>query len=236
MKRIWHISDTHCCLNQIKIPENIDIVIHSGDATNQHDPFRNEPEMVKFIERYSNIDIKNKVFVAGNHDGSVERRLIDRKDFEAAGIIYLENESVELEGFKIWGSPHTPTFGSWHFMKSRANIGMVWDSIPEDVDIVITHGPPRGILDTTYRRGSDTELCGDKSLLKRMLAIQPKLVCFGHIHDTGDIRNAGTMQISGIDTMFSNGACCSDGKFGMLTSHGNVISLDSKENVLIGGS
>jgi Icc-related predicted phosphoesterase len=181
--------------------------------------------MRRFIERYSVIDIKHKIFVAGNHDGSVEKRLIVRKDFEEAGITYLENDMVELESFKIWGSPHTPTFGSWYFMKSRSKIGRVWDSIPEDTDIVITHGPPRGILDTTYRRGNDTELCGDRSLLKRMLMIQPKLVCFGHIHDTGDIHNAGMTQVTGINTIFSNGACCTDGKFGVLTSHGNVIPL-----------
>jgi len=226
MKRIWHISDTHCCLDQIEIPENIDIVIHSGDAANHHDPYKNEHEMRRFIERYAALPIKHKLFVAGNHDGSVEKRLITRDNFQEAGIIYLENEAVELEGFKIWGSPHTPTFGTWYFMKSRAKINRVWDNIPEDIDIIVTHGPPLGVLDITNRRGNTQEQCGDRSLLKRILEIEPRAVLFGHLHNGPDIRNSGTKQLAGCSTIFSNGACSTDGKMGSLTSHGNVVSLE----------
>jgi len=225
--KILHISDTHMCHNQLMIPDGIDTVIHSGDSTNYQDPYKNEPEMHSFLLWFQRLKIPNRIMIAGNHDTSLERGLIKKDYIESLGITYLFNETVEVEGLKIFGSPYTPTFGTgWAFNKSRAKINRVWDSIPEDTGIVVTHGPPRGILDTTYRRDNVTELCGDSSLLKRMLAIQPKLVCFGHIHNTRDIRNAGTTQVAGINTIFSNGSCCTDGKFGVLTSHGNVISLE----------
>ena len=110
--KIWHISDTHTFHGLLDIPENIDIVIHSGDATNPKDPYLSEDEMQSFISWYSTLPIKHKVFVAGNHDVCIERNFIKKDDFERAGIIYLENDWIEIEGIKIWGSPITPNFGN----------------------------------------------------------------------------------------------------------------------------
>lgn len=231
--RIWHISDTHCLLDKVQVPENIDIVIHSGDATNVRDEFRNEPEMRRFIERYAAMDIPVKVFVGGNHDGSLQRGLIRKEDFESQGIHYLYNETIEVNGLKIWGSPISPTFGDWSFGMSRAKIGRLWDTIPNDTDIVVVHGPPLGVLDVTNRRDNLKEQVGCRSLLKRVLDIQPKAVLFGHIHNCKDVYNAGTKQIAGLDTIFSNGSCVHDGKWGVITSNGNVMELeDWKKNDL----
>ena len=47
--KIWHISDTHTFHNLLEIPENIDMVIHSGDATNPKEPYSNKVEMENFI-------------------------------------------------------------------------------------------------------------------------------------------------------------------------------------------
>ena len=229
MKTIWHISDTHLNHDQLEIPDGIDIVVHTGDATNWRDPFRNEAEMGKFLAWYSMLDIPTKIFVAGNHDTSLEKGLITKDQIEACGIHYLFNESIEIEGFKIWGSPFTPTFGDWSFMKSRAKIGEVWATIPEDTDIILTHGPPKGILDLTWRTNSQTEMCGDISLLKAVKRIKPKLVAFGHIHNAKDIYNASTKQIAGLDTIFSNASCVTDGGWGKITSHGNIITLENED-------
>jgi 3',5'-cyclic AMP phosphodiesterase CpdA len=73
--KIWHISDTHSNQALLKIPAGIDVVIHSGDATNYRDPYRNEPEMRAFIDWFASLPIPNKVFVAGNHDTSIENQL-----------------------------------------------------------------------------------------------------------------------------------------------------------------
>ena len=224
--KIWHISDTHTYHGLLDIPEKIDLVIHSGDATNPRDPYLSEDEMQSFISWYTLLPIKYKVFVAGNHDVCIERNFIKKDDFERADIIYLENDWIEIEGLKIWGSPITPSFGNgWAFNKNRAKTNEVWKHIPDDTDIVVVHGPPKGILDLSFDVTGKLEFCGDTSLKKRMLDVNPKLCLFGHIHNSEDITNAGTMKLSIGDTIYSNGSVVTDGKFGKLSSNGNQFEI-----------
>lgn len=223
--KIWHVSDTHTYHDQLKIPEEIDIVIFSGDCSNPRDKFENEKEVRNFITWFSLLSIKYKIFIAGNHDSSIEFGLIKKSDFEQAGIIYLENEYIEIEGLKIWGSPHTPTFGNWCFMKAREKINKIWETIPDDTDIIIVHGPPKGILDLSYNREGILEFCGCNALKKRVLKIEPKLMLFGHIHNCEDIINAGILKLSSYKTIFSNGSVVTDGKFGQLSSNGNILEI-----------
>ena len=224
--KIWHISDTHTYHGLLKVPEDIDMVIHSGDATNPRDPYASEQEMLNFISWFGSLPIKHKVFVAGNHDLCIERNLVTKIDFMKNGIVYLENDYAEVEGIKIWGSPFTPTFGEgWAFNKKRSALHDVWKEIPDDVDIVVVHGPPKGILDLAYHQLNCIEFCGDEALRKRMYLLNPKLCLFGHIHNNEDIINAGTMKLSIGDTIYSNGSVVTDGKFGKLSSHGNTFEI-----------
>jgi Icc-related predicted phosphoesterase len=223
--KIWHISDTHTYHGLLIIPEDIDMVIHSGDATNPKNPYLSEDEMQNFIYWYSLLPIKHKVFVAGNHDVCIEKNFIKKDDFERAGIIYLENDYIEIEGIKIWGSPVTPTFGEWAFMKARHKTHELWQQIPDDTDIVVVHGPPATILDLSYNRENQLESCGDSALMKRLLDINPKLCLFGHIHNCKGIINAGTRKLSSRDTIYSNGSVVTDGKFGKLSSNGNIFEI-----------
>ena len=224
--KIWHISDTHTYHDLLKIPDGIDMVIHSGDCSNPRDPYNNEPEVRDFIDWYKELPIKYKIYVAGNHDTSIEKRLVVKQDFEDNDIIYLENESIVIEGIKIFGSPHTPQFGNWAFMKERTKLERFWRlAIDEDVDIIVTHGPPKGILDKSYDQRNNMEACGDKSLLNRILEVQPTYSLFGHIHNTKDIVNAGIQKLSVCNTFFSNGSVVTDGRFGKLSSNGNVFNI-----------
>jgi Icc-related predicted phosphoesterase len=223
--KIWHISDTHTYHGLLDIPDNIDIVIFSGDCSNPRDPYLNKPEVENFLAWYESLPIKYKIFVAGNHDTSIEKGFINKLDFASKGIIYLENNYTEIEELKIWGSPITPTFGDWAFMKARHKTHELWQQIPNNTDIVIIHGPPANVLDLSYNRLNQLEFCGDKALKKRLININPKLVCFGHIHNCDDIINAGTMKLSIRDTIYSNGSVVTDGKFGKLSSNGNVFEL-----------
>jgi Icc-related predicted phosphoesterase len=216
---------THTYHNLLDVPEDIDMVIHSGDATNPKNPYLSEDEMQNFIYWYSLLPIKHKVFVAGNHDVCIEKNFIKKDDFERAGIIYLENDYIEVKGIKIWGSPVTPTFGEWAFMRARHKTHELWQQIPDDTDIVVVHGPPATILDLSYNRENQLESCGDSALMKRLLDINPKLVCFGHIHNCKDIINAGTRKLSIRDTIYSNGSVVTDGKFGKLSSNGNIFEI-----------
>ena len=173
MIKIWHISDTHTYHGLLKVPEGIDMVIHSGDATNPRDPYASEQEMLNFISWFGSLPIKHKVFVAGNHDLCIERNLVTKIDFMKNGIVYLENDYAEVEGLKIWGSPFTPSFGQgWAFNKKRSALHDIWKEIPDDVDIVVVHGPPKGILDLAYHQLNYIEFCGDEALRKRVYLLK----------------------------------------------------------------
>jgi len=227
--KIWHISDTHAFHELLQIPEGIDMVIHSGDCSNPRDPYTNEPEVRRFIDWFSGLPIKHKVFVAGNHDTSIEKGLVTKADFNDHAIHYLENETIEIEGIKIFGSPHTPQFGQWAFMKARNKLDRIWGKAIEDsTDIVVCHGPPRGMLDLSYDENRFLEYCGDKSLMNRVVEVNPTLMLFGHIHNNKDIINAGTRKVHSLDTIFSNGSVVTDGRFGKLSSNGNILKIKVK--------
>lgn len=225
--KIWHISDTHGYHDLLAIPKDIDLVIHSGDVSNPRDPLLSIIECTKFLDWYEKLPIKHKILISGNHDIAFERRSINKSDMILRDIIYLENEDTVIEGVKIWGSPITPTFGvGWAFNRKRDKLHDLWASIPEDTNIVISHGPPKGILDHSYNVvGNIYERCGCAALAKRVRLLEPDLCLFGHIHTTEDIINAGTMQLSGYKTIHSNGSVVTDGKFGKLTSNGNILNL-----------
>lgn len=224
--RIWHISDTHTYHNMLNVPDNIDMVLFSGDCSNPKDLLQNSFEVLDFLKWFGQLPIKHKIFVAGNHDVSIERGIIFKNDFTDHGIIHLWDEEIVIEGFKIYGSPYTPSFGNgWAFNKDRAKISRVWENIPDDTDVLVTHGPPKGILDLSYDRDNKLEFCGDSALGKRIKAIQPKLVCFGHIHNCKDIVNQGYTKLADHDTIYSNGSIVTDGRFGKINNNGNIFIL-----------
>lgn len=227
--KILHISDTHGFHGTFPDSrfEGIDVVIHSGDCSNYRDPYRNNNEVLDFIEWYKSIPVKHKIYVAGNHDTSIEKRMITPGHFAEAGIIYLENEEIVIDGIKFWGSPYTPTFGDWAFMKAREKINRVWDEIPKDTDVLIVHGPPKGIRDLSFDRQHNLEMCGCSALTKKCFKMpQLKLVCFGHIHDMDDVHNQGITTMHKTPTIFSNAACVHDGRFDKgLTSFGNILNI-----------
>jgi Icc-related predicted phosphoesterase len=180
------------------------------------------------------VPVQYKIYVAGNHDTSIEHNLVTARDFEDKGIIYLENDSITIDGIKFWGSPHTPTFGNWAFMKQRAKLDRVWQSIPDDTHVIIVHGPPKSIRDLSFNPSGELEFCGCSALMKRCLALKDtlKLVAFGHIHNMSGVEtNQGVSQYSITPTIFSNGACVYDGRFRQgLTSFGNIIELAKQQD------
>lgn len=223
--KVWHISDTHSLHGQLQVPDGIDVVVHSGDASNYKDPYRNESELRAFIDWFATLPIPTKVFVPGNHDTSLEKGLITRDLVEHRGIHLLINEEREIGGLRFWGSPFTPRYGDWSYMKDRGTINRLWEQIPDGLDVLITHGPPYGILDSTYNHQNKVELVGCSALRKRVAKVPPRFMLFGHVHSTDDIRNAGTRTVGGLSTVFSNGSCCDDGRMAAVTSHGNILEV-----------
>jgi len=223
--RIWHISDTHSshgCLNE---PDGVDIVIHSGDCSNSRDSAKNSNEVLNFLEWFESLKSKHKVFIAGNHDVSIERRLITPQDILNRGIVYLENSEAMIEGLKIWGSPITPSFGQgWAWNVARHKMHNVWSMIPEGTDILVTHGPPRNFLDLSEEQNGEIKLCGCKSLESKIYEISPMLSCFGHVHDSKRFKNSGLRKLSGRRTIYSNGSVAMDGCKEVI-NNGNLIDF-----------
>jgi Icc-related predicted phosphoesterase len=131
-------------------------------------------------------------------DSPFRQRILD---IMPSNIIYLENSSVNLMGLNIYGSPYTPTFYKWAFMRDRGEpIRAIWNKIPENLDILITHGPPYGILD----RNRDGVICGCEELLKAVKLKKPRYHVFGHIHNWGqEPLNIGP-------TTFINASVCNE--------------------------
>ena len=224
--KIWHISDTHSYHDLLDIPSNIDVVIHSGDCSNYKDSKNNEPEVRDFIEWYSKIDIPFKIFVPGNHDTSIERGIVKMSDFTSKDIMFLNSTDVIYKDIKFWGTPCTPSFGTgWAFNKQRTKMHDLWQLVPEDTNVLISHGPPKGILDLSYNQDNELEFCGCNAMKTHVQNKQYDAVLFGHIHNNQDIINAGIMQLSGLKTIFSNGSVVTDRKFGKLSSNGNIITI-----------
>lgn len=224
--RVLHISDTHGYHKRLEIPNNIDMIIHTGDASNQRDPYQNEWEMKDFLMWYEKIEVKYKLYIPGNHDTSIEKGLITKLDFTSRNITLLNHEYINIEGLNIFGSPYTPNFGNWSFMKKREKMHDLWQQIPEDTDIICVHGPCKTILDLSYSREGVLEFCGDLSLLKRVKQIQPKLFLSGHIHNYEDIVNTGVRKIQDCTTTFSNAAAVTDRKFYLgITFAGNILEI-----------
>ena len=176
--RIVLISDTHGF--EPEVPEG-DILIHAGDLTMSgiHQQVAAAGAWLQMLPH------KYKVVIAGNHDWLFQRDLktaLDRLGDLDKGIIYLENAYEIVNGLKIYGSPVQPTFFNWAFNIDRGEpIRNYWNMIPNDVDILITHGPPMGILDQANER-LNTEHCGCEELLLAIKRVKPRVHVFGHIH------------------------------------------------------
>ena len=181
MPRIVCLSDTHTCNEQISVPDG-DILIHSGDATVNG----TIPEVMEFNSWIEALPHRHKVFVAGNHDWLFMMDNPSARRLMNPTITYLQDSLTVIEGLKIYGSPWQPRFFDWAFNLNRgAEIAEKWKLIPDDIDILITHGPPNGILDLVPRKGWD-ENTGCEELRKRVEEIAKlgrlKLHIFGHIH------------------------------------------------------
>ena len=184
------ISDTH---NKHKHVHNNslgdlsggDILIHAGDISSMG----HEHEITEFAKWYDGLEYNHKIFIAGNHDWGFQNKSEKVKGLLTGykSIDYIQDELITIQDenkpeIKIWGSPWQPEFYNWAFNlpKNGDELKAKWDMIPEDIDILITHGPAWGILDDVEgRRG---EHLGCELLAERIKTIKPKIHICGHIH------------------------------------------------------
>ncbi|DAZ98090.1 TPA: hypothetical protein N0F65_005252, partial [Lagenidium giganteum] len=193
------ISDTHSKHRNVQVPAG-DVLLHCGDFTQKG----THEEVRDFNDWLGTLPHKHKLVIAGNHDLSLDPTEWENKwrggpsqdAFIARSLLtnctYVENRSVIIDGIKVFGSPMTPPIPG-RTMAFNVNRGFAaqqhWSKIPSDVDVLMTHGPPNGVLDKTV-----TGLrVGEESLLKEIISrCRPKFHVFGHIHEAYGVTRLGS--------------------------------------------
>jgi Icc-related predicted phosphoesterase len=179
---ITFISDTHTkhryC--ELDLPGG-DLLIHAGDLMNSgHD----ENDVWEFLDWFDKQEqYKSHVFIAGNHDRFFENKPDETKNIlrEYPYLTYLQDHTHTIDGVKIYGSPWQPEFYNWAFNLPRNGVELQenWSNIPNDTEILITHGPPWGHCDVTPYGNLNV---GCELLRVRVDELKPKIHVFGHVH------------------------------------------------------
>ena len=182
------VSDTHGRHERVPIPDG-DILVHAGDLT--YDGGLDDVE--RFDDWLAGLPHRYKVVVCGNHDWCFQRAPAEARR-RLRHAVYLQDEAVVVEGLRFYGSPWQPWFLDWAFNLPRGPaLAAKWALIPDDTDVLVTHGPPAGVLDLT-KRG---ERVGCADLIERVRVVRPKLHVFGHIHEArGAVVEEGTLFVN----------------------------------------
>jgi Icc-related predicted phosphoesterase len=181
--KIVAFSDTHHKHKEFSVPK-ADLLLYAGDCSD-HGSLEQVTDFLKWLARQK---CECKIMIAGNHDFGIE---VEPDIFEALckqyGIIYLNDSGYEYRGIKIWGSPVTPEFHNWAFNRSVNELDTRypyikdhWDKIPNDTEILMTHGPALGVLDRTMHGDYTGCLLLDKKINQ---LYNLRMHIFGHIHE-----------------------------------------------------
>lgn len=170
-----------------------ELLVHAGDLTRHG----TREEVLAFLGWFAAQPAAARVLVAGNHDRYCETHPDELRALAAAhDVIYLCDEGVEVAGLKVWGSPATPAFRSMAFNRARGSeIRSHWARIPAGLDLLVTHGPPRGLGDRMVLGAH----VGCDELLARVREVAPRAHVFGHIHEA-----AGRYRLADSPTEFLN--------------------------------
>jgi len=200
--KICMISDTHEQHSRLQIPE-CDVLIHAGDITGKGAL----QKLNAFNTWVSNLleegTVGEVVYIAGNHDLSLE----DNREV-AEGILtagdYLNNNLTYIGSADnmlcVFGIPNTLAFYDWAFQSDEQGLERLFNNIPDDIDILVTHGPPRFVLD----KNNEGIHCGSNALHSWIESYQPRLVVCGHIHEGHGIALIGNTLVVNASTCTSD--------------------------------
>jgi calcineurin-like phosphoesterase family protein len=207
--RIVLIGDTHELHRELAVPPG-DLLIHAGDFT----IYSKRPWMYRNFDLWlGGLPHRHKIIIPGNHEYLLED---PRQRGAITNATLLVDSGVEVEGIRIWGSPVTPLYGGAFGLSRPGDRKNHWARIPEGLDILITHGPPLGILD--HGPGSQRHE-GCPELREAALQAKPRLHVFGHVH-------AGYGILRTPDTLFVNASLL--GEDGGVSGEPIVIDLKAR--------
>lgn len=201
---ITAISDTHMMHEELNgMPQSGDILIHCGDFSGHSYP----EEIEEFNRWLGTLNYRHKIVIPGNHDRIFERTEALARSLLTEATVLIDQE-IEIEGIKIYGSPWTPRFGHWSFMKPIHELKEKWVNIPSGLDILITHGPPETVLDEVmnyvpHNGAYEPRHTGCPHLFNKVMEVTPKYHIFGHIHEGHGAKALG-------ETVFLNVACLNE--------------------------
>ncbi|HXI19444.1 MAG TPA: metallophosphatase domain-containing protein [Gemmatimonadales bacterium] len=191
--RLVLISDTHGLHRQMPALPAGDLLVHAGDLT----AAGTLEQVAEFCSWFGGLPHSHKVVIAGNHDFAFERDATRAEALIPDGVTYLRDAGVTIEGLRMWGSPWQPWFQDWAFNLRRGpELAAKWAQIPEDVQVLVTHGPPYGVLDRTL--GPPPRRVGCEALAARLPALtRLRLHLFGHIHEAyGRVERDGRTSVN----------------------------------------
>ncbi len=185
MLQICCISDTHGRHTQLDLrPYKADVLVHAGDWTRGDDLGLLETK--DFFDWLILQPFKHKIIIAGNHEVQVEDYPVEFRALlsQYHTITYLQDSSVVVDGIKFYGSPYSNEFYNWAFMSSDDELAKLWERIPLDTNILITHGPAYKCHDKVKNAFGCDPHVGSRSLAKRKKLLRKLDVHIsGHIHE-----------------------------------------------------
>jgi Icc-related predicted phosphoesterase len=168
-------ADSHTDHRKLQMPEKADVFIFAGDMSFFD---RKKQDYVDFNDWVGELPYKYKLVIPGNHDRRFQEKPEEIPEL-TSNYIFMHEKEIIINGLKFYGSGNSPWFGGWGYNCHRGKeIAEKWKMIPDDTDILITHGPPYQILDCSEQG----ENVGCEELAKRVFEIKPKLHLFGHVH------------------------------------------------------
>ena len=179
--RIVCISDTHTH-KPTSLPQG-DVLVHAGDLTSDG----TVTDIQEQIDWISSLPYEHKIVVAGNHDSWFDLRARRKTDVGEAprwgDVHYLQHSSLQLtfpsqahRQLSFYGAPQVPQCGGEDFAFQYRRSDDAWsNTVPPEIDVLITHTPPRYHLDLPAGLGCDF-------LLKEVWRVRPKVHIFGHVH------------------------------------------------------
>jgi Icc-related predicted phosphoesterase len=191
--RIVAVADTHTFERDLGTLPSGDIFIHAGDMLRAG----TIDELQTVAAWIASQPHPVKIVIAGNHDWCFRQDPAAARQVLGASVIYLEDSAASVDGLKFWGSPWQPDYNDWAFNLPRGRaLAEKWALIPDDIDILITHSPPRGIGD----HDPIPERGGCEDLLHAVRRVRPALHLFGHCHQDGGAWPSGETWLANVTT------------------------------------
>jgi Icc-related predicted phosphoesterase len=157
---LFMFADTHGQHRNIVLTGKADVVVFAGDACNNG----NMDELTDFLKWFSELPVKYKLFVPGNHDLIFELNPGEARKLIPENVVFVEEGVVTLDGIRFCVLPARP------YLHSKPA------ELPDNIDVLVTHGAPKGILDENGK--------GCPLLREVLTELNPEVHIFGHFHES----------------------------------------------------